>query len=417
MNQNLISICHGIILYIYQSVYYNHQIYIILLSFILLCCIAILLIYRLNKVNQKKYNEQLKLHKEKINIQNTNLEKANYELKEYTEELKQQKEEIIAQSESLEIALKNLRELNEFKEGMVGMIVHDLKNPLNIILNLSKEDVIIQSGRQMLNMVNNILDVQKYETTSMPVDFQILNLYTIVENSLLKVGYLIVQKGINIENSTNHEFSVFADIEITERMFINLLTNAIKYTPNSGEICIDAEQIDGKFIKISITDNGPGIAEALKDRIFDKFTQIIAKKSGFTRSSGLGLTFCKLAAEAHGGKIGVDSEIGAGSSFWFTLPTTQLRSMIDEETKSATVKKQITLSNANASLLLPYLYKLKNLKVFEISEIQQVILKLKLLKIKELESIILALENAAYSVNQEEFDILLNLINTIISED
>ncbi len=396
----------------WQSDIYHYKIDILLLSLILFCMITIIIISFRNRMNKKKLNDKLIEQSKEIGLKTSYLEKANFELKEYTEELKQQKEEIYAQAESLEIALKNLRELNEFKEGMVGMIVHDLKNPLNIVLNLSRDKLVIESGRQMLNMVNNILDVQKYESSKMPLESKIIKLNTIVVNSLLKVDYLLSQKEIQIKNFTNPGFNVFSDPEITERIYINLLTNAIKYTPNKGEIRITAHPFNEKQIKISIIDNGPGIPDSLRDRIFDKFTQIIAKKSGFTRSTGLGLTFCKLAVEAHGGKIGVDSEIGGGTTFWLTLPTNQFHILKDEDAELA-IQKSIKFSRETNPLLLPYLQLLKKLKVYEVSEIQRILTKIKVLEINEIESIIQALENATYSVNQDEYDKILNIIYQI----
>ncbi len=405
---NYITVILNYLIDIWESNIYHYKIDILLLSLIFLCLFAMLMIYFRNRMCQKKLNSKLIDQSKEIGLKTNYLEKANLELREYTEELKQQKEEIHTQAESLEVALKNLRELNEFKEGLIGMIVHDLKNPLNIILNISANELVIESGRQMLNMVNNILDVQKYESSKMPLEPKNNKLNSIVTKSLQKVNYLLFQKEIQIKNFTNSEFTVFSDADLTERIYINLLTNAIKYTPNRGEIQINAQPINEKLIKISITDNGPGIPESLRDRIFDKFTQIIAKKSGFTRSTGLGLTFCKLAVEAHDGKIGVDSEIGEGTTFWFTLPTNQLLKLTDTETGTTLQKNQYFLKETNP-LLVPYIQRLKKLKVYEVSKIQNITTEIKSLKITEIESVIQALENAAYSVNQEEYDKILSL--------
>ncbi|MFN8258763.1 MAG: HAMP domain-containing sensor histidine kinase [Bacteroidales bacterium] len=378
----------------------------VIIIFISFFIILLLCLY--NRLKKKILNKKLLDQKHEIGKQNRSLEKANFELKEYAEELKQQKEEIIAQAESLENALKNLRELNEFKEGLIAMIVHDLKNPLNIILNNSNDKFVLQPAGQMLNMVNNILDVQKYETVKMPVFPARLDLNSAIENSILKVNHLIIQKAIQIGNFIPEKLFAFADLELLDRIMVNLLTNAIKYTPMNGKISINTELSEYGKLKISISDNGPGIPDALRDRVFDKFTQIIAKKSGFTRSTGLGLTFCKLAVEAQGGNIGVDSIVGQGTTFWFTLPS-QEKELFKNE--ALIIKEEnFSLKTDDFKFFIPFFEKLRNCKVYEISKIQSIVSEMKKLEIQEAETFIQAIENAAYTVNQQEFEKLINLI-------
>lgn len=103
------------------------------------------------------------------------------------------------------------------------------------------------------------------------------------------------------------------------RVLVNLLTNAIKHSPRGGRVIINSSLIED-HARIVVQDNGRGIPAEYHQKIFEKFSQVQARQDGQKHSSGLGLTFCKLAVEAHGGRIGVDSEEGQGSSFWFTLP-------------------------------------------------------------------------------------------------
>ena len=112
------------------------------------------------------------------------------------------------------------------------------------------------------------------------------------------------------------------DPEVIGRIVANLLGNALKFTPASGEVRVSAVP-SANEVKINVADTGPGIPAEYRERIFEKFGQVEGQKEGKKHSTGLGLTFCKLAAEAHGGKIGVDSEVGHGSTFWFTLPNQQ----------------------------------------------------------------------------------------------
>jgi signal transduction histidine kinase len=111
--------------------------------------------------------------------------------------------------------------------------------------------------------------------------------------------------------------TVMADVGLIRRVFRNLLSNALNYTPTGGAVRIVATPAPG-VIRVTVTDAGPGIAAEDHQRIFEKFGQVesLDNRTG----TGLGLTFCKLAVEAHGGRIGVESEVGTGSTFWLTLP-------------------------------------------------------------------------------------------------
>ena len=229
--------------------------------------------------------------------------------------LTEQKEEILSQAEELKTTNEKLVELDHFKEGMTGMIVHDLKNPLNAILGIANTDETKQAAKQMLNMVLNILDVQKLEDAKMKIEFVDFSINSCLFDALNQVKLLYERKSITVENSIPNNLTVKGDAEIVQRVFINLLTNAIKYTPNNGIICFTNPQgfqnLEG-FVRVQISDNGQGITSDKLNSVFDKFVQIDAKKSGGIRSTGLGLTFCKLAVEAHGGQIGVESKLVTG---------------------------------------------------------------------------------------------------------
>jgi len=235
------------------------------------------------------------------------------------QQIQQQKEEITIQSENLEDAYTNLKELQNFKNGLIGMIVHDLKNPLNIIINMSENEFVADSGYKMLNMVNNILDVEKYEEVEMPINVEKFNLRNLFQKSISKNNFLALLQKIKINNNIDKLIEIKADKEIIERVIDNLLTNAIKFSPQSGNIEINTKT-DNNFVYISISDEGIGISDEFKEKIFDKFVQVEAKKSGIVRSTGLGLTFCKLAVEAHKGTISVKSKQNEGTIFTFTIP-------------------------------------------------------------------------------------------------
>jgi len=249
-----------------------------------------------------------------------------------------------------------LQELDRFKEAMTGMVVHDLKNPLNAILGLSSMEpenemmlMINSAGNQMLNLVLNILDVQKFEDTNVKLQISSHNLKEISSNSISQVNLLLKQKNLLLDNNIPEQIEVETDQELLSRVFVNLLTNSIKYTPQGGKIRLDAcyaqnaqnyllpgieenmrilfpedfkniiEQNE-KFVLITVTDTGQGIPTEKVHLVFEKFGQVEAKKSGSVRSTGLGMTFCKMVVEANGGKIWLHSIVGQGTIFYFLLP-------------------------------------------------------------------------------------------------
>ena len=119
--------------------------------------------------------------------------------------------------------------------------------------------------------------------------------------------------------SPGYPVRVIADGSLLRRVVQNLLGNALKFTPDHGHITIGMEPGAGR-LRVWIRDDGPGIPVEYREKIFEKFGQVEARVSRQKYSTGLGLTFCKLVVEAHGGAIGVDSEVGEGSTFWFEIP-------------------------------------------------------------------------------------------------
>jgi two-component system sensor histidine kinase/response regulator len=149
------------------------------------------------------------------------------------------------------------------------------------------------------------------------------DLVQVVGESLDELDSLVGARQVAFEHPTPPTV-VLADSEIVTRIVQNLLANALRLTPDDGEIRIGivpgAEQT-----RVFVTDTGPGISPDFQRKIFDKYAQVERAATGRAYTTGLGLTFCKLAVEAHGGQIGVDSKEGTGSTFWFTLPSGGIR--------------------------------------------------------------------------------------------
>ena len=340
--------------------------------------------------------------------------------------LKQQNlqlEHAVAQrTAELKTSNKKLIELDKFKEGLTGMIVHDLKNPLNGIINISKSYSVDeqihrmrQIGKQILNMVENILDVHKYEETKMNLNTIDISLFNLSQVAINEVGFLANEKSIVIKNTVPLDIVVRADKEIVERIFVNILTNAIKYTPNNGIIQLTAviNPKNNSKAYIEIVDSGQGIPESELNKIFDKFGQISAKKSGVIRSTGLGLTFCKMAVEAHECAIGVESKLKMGATFWFTLPISTNK----VEERSNEVKRSTqAIDNAATSLLTendkqllkPFVLEFKKHGVYKISILRKL---LKQINTDDNERIVIwknTLEKLINSGNEEGYSKLIN---------
>lgn len=197
-------------------------------------------------------------------------------------------------NQKLEEQNQKLKELDEFKQTMTGMIVHDLKNPLNAIIGNSEKPEkqtpnqtfrINQSGKRMLNLVLNILDVQRFEEAEIRPQIGDYALFSISKQALNQVELLIQDKNLTIQNDISPNSFIRGDKDLTERILVNLLTNAIKYSAQSQKITLKSEIKNGQ-IEIEVQDNGIGIPDDFLPRIFEKFTQVEAKKLGVAHSTG-----------------------------------------------------------------------------------------------------------------------------------
>ena len=308
--------------------------------------------YETGKKEDQIYHQKLELQEQQLELRNARLlrnsltvviillmivtllvyrnyrqkQRANRELDEKNKLIGKQNKEIILKSDELETANKKLTELIQFKERMTGMIVHDLKNPLNNILNSSaipddgfREQLIMQSGYDMLNLVENILDVYKLKETGLKIRKEQININKMLESNVLELALYLNEKELKIDFPPENFPSVIADKKIIKRVFSNLLSNAVKFSPVRNTINISFKISNKNDIWISMHNYGPAIPEDKQTHIFENFGQHELRNIGIAASTGLGLSFCKMAVEAHGGKIGVISE-NEGAEFWFTLP-------------------------------------------------------------------------------------------------
>ncbi len=229
------------------------------------------------------------------------------------------------------------RLLEKMREDLTHTMVHDLRNPLTVILSaletlgddiggtLEEEQrqmltIASNSAEQMLNLVKAILDVNQLESGRMPLERGRLALEALVAETLELEALLVGDKKQRLVNRVSVGLpDIFADPKLIGRVLQNLVGNAIKFTPANGVITVTAgvAPFAPQMIEVAVGDTGPGIPPELRSKLFQKF---VSGKHQRGNGSGLGLAFCRLAVEAHGGRIWAESEPGRGATFRFTLP-------------------------------------------------------------------------------------------------
>jgi len=241
------------------------------------------------------------------------------------------------QTETIRRKNRELEELEKLKRDLTNMIVHDMKNPLTAIMG--NIDLVLEgfggevqprqrefleraklNGDKLLGMISNLLDISKMEEGRLELKKAPFALREVVDEVVAGVRALAERdkKQILVEIPPDLP-QLNADREMIRRVLVNLVSNAIKHTFEEGHIWITACSRDSE-VWISVRDDGEGIPPEYHQKIFEKFSQVKEKKLGYKTDTGLGLAFCKLAVEAHGGRIWVESEVGKGSTFTFTIP-------------------------------------------------------------------------------------------------
>jgi signal transduction histidine kinase len=238
------------------------------------------------------------------------------------------------QKHLLQESYDQLRKLEELRDNLVHMIVHDMRTPLTAVLGFlhliemmggeslpcNLREHLKKAGASVENlveMVSSVLDVSKMEAGEMKLTMADCDLMSMARDALAKVESLKRCRELML-NGPEEPVIVVADAAIILRVLQNLLGNALKFTSEGALIHVNICNQEGT-VHVSVQDTGPGISREDQAKVFDKFWNLEARKHGHIYSTGLGLTFCKMAVEAHGGRIGVDSEVGRGSTFWFEL--------------------------------------------------------------------------------------------------
>jgi two-component system, NtrC family, sensor kinase len=237
--------------------------------------------------------------------------------------------EIADKSRQLEVA-------SQHKSEFLANMSHELRTPLNAIIGFSEVLAqgmfgevnskqseylhdILESGRHLLSLINDILDLSKIEAGRMELELSEFDLPQAIQNALTLVRERALRRGIALHHVIDNRV---ADIQADERkvkqVLLNLLSNAIKFTPEGGRIDVRAAPADG-LVEVSVTDSGVGIAPEDQETVFEEFRQV-GTPDKKAEGTGLGLALSRKFIELHGGRISLRSQVGAGSTFTFTLP-------------------------------------------------------------------------------------------------
>lgn len=276
-----------------------------------------------------------------------NLKMSYEKLEDHSRILEQKVEE---RTHKLREANEKLQELDKVKSDFLSMVSHELRTPLTSVLGFTNiikkkfEDVIfphiivadgktikaveqvkdniniiLSEGERLTNLINDVLDLAKIESGKVEWKMESLPVTGIVEQAIHATSALFMQKGLKIIKSADEELpEIIGDKDRLIQVLINLISNAVKFTEN-GSITCKVQKINNK-IMISVIDTGIGIVKTDQENIFEKFKQVGDTLTDKPKGTGLGLPICKQIIAYHGGEIWVESKLGKGSNFSFTLP-------------------------------------------------------------------------------------------------
>jgi signal transduction histidine kinase len=248
------------------------------------------------------------------------------------------REALAMKERELRERITELQGLNRIKDEFVGMAAHDLRSPLAVVemyASFLLEDpqgcltakdreflrVIKNQGRFMLNLINDLLDVTRIESGHLDLKVQSGDWVEFVRRNADLNGALAARRGVAIEVdvAAAESFTIPFDLNHMEQVLNNLIGNAVKFSPAGSRIVVRVCR-EGECVRTSVIDSGPGIPAEELAALFKPFYRGSAPLPPGERSTGLGLPIARRIVEAHGGKIGVESQVGRGSTFFFTLP-------------------------------------------------------------------------------------------------
>ena len=244
--------------------------------------------------------------------------------------------ELDAQRQEMEEQNEGLRRLDAIKNRFLGMVAHDLRNPIASIRmsaelladpsamldGFERDEFLSDINRQaeyMVELIDDLLDVTKIESGHLDLHWEPIDLEAFLAETVRRHSSLATRKGTAVTLVTHREGSVNADHKRLRQILDNLISNAVKYSPAGSTVEV-SHRWEGDSWTVEVSDEGPGLTESDRRSLFEYFATLSAKPTGGENSTGLGMAITRRAVEAHGGEIGVDSQPGSGSKFWFTIP-------------------------------------------------------------------------------------------------
>jgi len=241
-----------------------------------------------------------------------------------------------ATNRELEARNQEVERANRLKSEFLASMSHELRTPLHTIIGFSellaeqlegplneKQQRFVEhihgDSLHLLELINDVLDLSKIEAGRLELRREAFDIGMAIEEVLHSIRRQAEVKGLTVETRVAAESAVYADKVRFKQILLNLLSNAVKFTPEGGTVGVDAV-LRGDFFEVSVTDTGVGIPSAEHESVFDKFYQVGNTTKGVREGTGLGLAITQHLVTEHGGRIWVESEVGKGSRFTFTIP-------------------------------------------------------------------------------------------------
>jgi signal transduction histidine kinase len=255
----------------------------------------------------------------------------------YSHELEQKSQELEAATTELRAANEQLKELDRLKDDFMSTVTHELRTPLTSIrafseilvdnpnLEVAKRNqfagIILKESERLTRLINNVLDLSKIESGKMEWFISEFDLKEMVEETLISMGRLFEEKGIDLEiDLPGYVPPLLADRDRITQVLLNLLSNAIKFSNSEAGWVAVRMQTDDIWVQVSVSDNGPGIRPEDHHIVFEKFRQVGNTLTDKPQGTGLGLPICRQIITYFGGQLWIESEPGHGATFCFSLP-------------------------------------------------------------------------------------------------
>lgn len=282
-------------------------------------------------------NDELRELASAFNTMSAKLEQSQEEIKQQSKFLEEEAAHLETANESLYLKNEQLKELDKEKNEFLGIVAHDLKNPLFGIkglaqilekeyATLSQEEIqdfstdIRTSADRMFELISNLLDINAIEQNGVRMEIQPFEIIPVTEHAFNRFKQRANSKNITMEFLPETHAEALADRSYTLQVLDNVISNAVKYSPFNKTVRVRVREHEGKTIRIEVADQGPGLTEEDKKKLFGKFARLSAQPTGGEHSTGLGLSIVKKLVEAMNGKILCESELGKGSTFIIELP-------------------------------------------------------------------------------------------------